>query len=106
MTTPNEANEKLAVILIARLNQLLEDTPSLSETFGLLVRTRVACDFEIAKQHPTIQAAVEEGCAYVGFLGMLNGIVGAIPDGKKARWGYITAIVEDDKRVSGFQLTR
>ncbi len=106
MTTPHEANEKLAEVIISRLNSLLEDDPSLGETFGLLIRTRVTCDYGLG-DHDTIQVAMEEGCSYVGFLGMLNGIVGAIPKGhEKAGWGYVMAIVEDDGTVSSFCNTK
>lgn len=106
MTTPHEANEKLAEVIISRLNSLLEDDPSLGETFGLLIRTRVTCSDSV-RDHDTIQVEVEEGCNYVGFLGMLNGIVGAIPEGhEKAGWGYVMAIVEDDGTVSSFCNTK
>ncbi|KKK43826.1 hypothetical protein LCGC14_3167900 [marine sediment metagenome] len=104
--TPHEVNEKLAEVLINRLNALLESDPILGETFGLLIRTRVTCS-DCIRDHDTIQVDVEEGCAYVGFLEMLNGIVGAIPVGhEKAGWGYVMAIVEDDKTVSRFVNTK
>ncbi len=104
--TPHEANEKLAELLIARLNYLLESDPSLGETLGLLIRTRVTCSDSL-RGHDTIQVSDEEGCTYVGFLGMLNGIVGAIPDDhEKAGWGYVMAIAEDDKTVSRFVNTK
>ncbi len=104
--TPHEANENLADILIGRLNHLLECEPSLGETFGLLIRTRVTCSDSV-RDHETIQVSVEEGCNYVGFLGMLNGIVGAIePSHEKAGWGYVMAIIEKDGTVSGFCNTK
>ena len=104
--TPNEVNEKLAEVLINRLNALLEAEPTLGETLGLLIRTRVTCSDSV-RDHDTIQVDWKEGCSYVGFLGMLNGIVGAIPDDhEKAGWGYVMAIVEDDGTVSSFCNTK
>jgi len=100
----SDTDQKLAVILIHRLNALLEADPSLRETFGLLVRTRVTCSDSV-RDHETIQVSVEEGCNYVGFLGMLNGIVGAIQQDRFKGWGYIAAVVEEDGSVSTFRLT-
>jgi len=105
-STPHEANERLAELLISRLNYLLETEPSLGETFGLLIRTRVTCD-SCLDDHDTIQVDAVDGCSYVGFLGMLNGIVGAIEGGhEKAGWGYVMAIVEEDGSVSSFCNTK
>ena len=106
MNTANEANEKLAEILIDRLNYLLEDDKTLGEALGNLMRARVVCSRSVAES-PTIQVHEEEGAYYVGFLGLLNGIVGVIPEGEyREGWGYVTAIVEEDGSVSSFTNTK
>jgi hypothetical protein len=104
--TPNETNEKLAEVLIHRLNHLLDEDATLGETLGLLMRARVMCSRSVSESD-TIQVHEDGGAFYVGFLGMLNGIVGAIPEGEyRAGWGYVMAIVESDGSVSSFVNTR
>jgi len=104
--TPHETNEKLAEIVIDRLNHLLEEDDTLGEALGLLIRTRVVCSRSVAESI-SIQVHEEEGAYYMGFLGMLNGIVGVIPEGEyRAGWGYVMAIVESDGSVSSFINTK
>lgn len=106
MTTPNNANEKLAEVLIHRLNDLLADEPTLGETLGRLIAMRVVCSRSVAA-HPTIQAATEDSGFNVGFLGILNGMVGAIPKGQhREGWGYVMAVLEQDGSVSSFINTK
>jgi hypothetical protein len=49
--------------------------------------------------HPTIQVSDKEG---LGVLGLLNGVFGCNSKG----WGYITAVVEDDGKISRFERTK
>ncbi len=91
----------LAQELVERLNRLCEDHDA-RIALGRLIRHAVELPDDALTPHPTIQvwAAGERSdnpnsCA-VGFLGMLNGIVGAIPTGKRAGWGYVAAVFEDN----------
>lgn len=67
----------LADVLIDRLNKLIED-PAVREDVGRLIETRVPCS-DATLKHPTIQAqeGAPDSMGTVGFLGVLNGIVGA-----------------------------
>lgn len=110
MLSLHETNEKLATILIARLNAMIEADPAIGPALWLLVGHRVELPDRALLDHPTIQVAERspgtvDSPIEVGFLGMLNGIVGAIPYGKHEKWGYIAAVVEEDRSVSAFRLT-
>jgi hypothetical protein len=89
----------LADVLIERLNGLIQN-PAIREDIGKLIETRVPCSKETL-DHPTIQAG-DEG---VGFLGILNGLVGTIPEGPKKGWGFIAAEFSDDGKLERFQRT-
>jgi hypothetical protein len=80
----------LADELIGRLNKLLED-PTIQGDISALVETRIACS-NATNSHSTIQASSNK----IGFLGLLNGVVGTIPEGKRKGWGYITAECEGE----------
>jgi hypothetical protein len=94
---------ELADELIARLNKLIED-PAVRDDIGRLVEARIECSNQTA-EHPTIQAQTEAGRAVVGFLGVLNGLVGTIPTGKLTGYGYIAAYVDDDNKLVRFERT-
>jgi hypothetical protein len=126
-------DEELADELIGRLNRLLAD-PAVRLDVERLVQQRVPCSPATAN-HPTIQvehtnrqettnalqrffgpefgpivAAAAGPHAYegmtVGFLGLLNGVVGTIPpEGIHAGWGYIAAYFDDDGRLTHFKRT-
>lgn len=83
------SNEQLADLLIERLNELIKD-PDVRRDISTLFETRIKCSVATAG-HPTIQA-VEEG---FGTLGLLNGLVGTIGEGKRKGWGFITAVYDD-----------
>ncbi len=107
----------LAQELVDRLNRLLRD-PGVSIALGLLIQMRVALPGPELLDHPTIQVGTNAdtgnhlppGACELGFLGMLNGIVGVIPESEG--WGYITAHVENDrpdpsrKVVLSFSITK
>lgn len=93
--------------IIAFLNEVVKVDP---KALAQLIETRVPCN-EILAKHPSIQVNaldsddLEKGFE-VGFLGVLNGMVGTIPEGgEKAGWGYIAAVFEDDGSLSGFRRT-
>lgn len=104
----HEQDEALADQIIARLNDLVSD-PNVRADLGALIEMRVPCS-ETTCNHPTIQvhaAGPGDKSGTFGFLGVLNGLVGAIPEGHvKAGWGYITAVFSDDGKLEGFQKTK
>jgi len=93
-------DDRLANEIIARLNILIED-PEVRKDIDALIEARVEVS-ETTADHPLIQ--VSEG-GRLGFLGLLNGIVGLIPEGSKAGWGFITAICDDDGKLVRFTRT-
>lgn len=99
-------NADLADEIIARLNKLIED-PKVRADVGKLIETRIRCSEE-TRNHPTIQAGwddVEGSPPHVGFLGVLNGLVGTIGEGRLAKWGFISAVFDDDKNLERFRRT-
>ncbi len=96
----------LAQEIIDRLNRLIQEpeSPGVATALLSVMQSRISIDMAVA-DHPTLQVSVDEGCAYLGWLGILNGIVGVIPSGEHHDWGYITAVVEDDGTLSGFKMT-
>lgn len=93
---------QLADEIISRLNALIQD-PAIREDVGRLIETRVSCS-EATTNHPTIQT--QDGPQF-GFLGLLNGILGAIPEGERlAGWGYVAANFDDGGRLTHFSRTK
>ena len=94
-------NSDLANTLIERLNSLISD-PDVRKDISTLIEHRIPCS-AATLDHPTIQASVPAraadgtmGAPSMGILGLLNGLVGVIPDGPKKGWGFITAEFDDD----------
>jgi hypothetical protein len=109
--SPVMDNSQLADVLIERLNHLISDL-DVRKDISTLIETRVACS-AATLDHPTIQASSPAraadgatGAPSVGVLGLLNGLVGVIPDGPKKGWGFITAELDDDGILTGFQRTK
>lgn len=71
-------NAMLADILIERLNKLIED-PAVRADISALIETRG--------------------------LGLINGLVGVIPDGPRKDWGYIAADFDDENKLVKFLRT-
>jgi len=96
---------ELADILIDRLNTLTSDL-TVRMDVGALLETRVKVAQETA-DHPSLQVASEGplGPWRLGVLGLLNGLVGTIPDGPKKGWGYITAVIDDQGFLESFRRT-
>jgi hypothetical protein len=94
-------DKELAEEIIYRLNTLLQDGyPYVGKLIGRLIELRASIP-ESLENHPTIQHSDRR----VGFLGMLNGVVGVVPTGTRQGWGLIAADMEEDGRVRAFMLT-
>lgn len=94
-------DNELADEVIARLNKLAED-PAVRSAIADLIERRVPVPEEVAN-HPTIQVADSRR---VGFLGVLNGLIGATgPHSKKPGWGYVAAVYDDNGLLTGFART-
>lgn len=71
-----------------------------------LIDHRVECNEQLAN-HPTVQVGTyfkpntDKSFTAVGFLGLLNGLVGIRDYGV----GYIAAVYDDDDKLTGFRLT-
>ena len=96
---------ELAQELIQRLNGLCKD-PLTREILQRLCWDVINVP-ESLVQHPTIQVTKRndgvEDYYLVGLLGILNGLVGVVPEGSKKGWGYLQPILEEG-RLQGFQL--
>lgn len=91
----------LADLLIDRLNQIaMFDKKAMRD----LIKARVPCNEHLA-EHPSVQVQYEDGQGLVGILGILNGIVGAIPDGGLKGFGYISAVFDDQGNFERFRRT-
>ncbi|OPZ36149.1 MAG: hypothetical protein BWY99_02082 [Synergistetes bacterium ADurb.BinA166] len=97
--------EYLADILIIRLNGILDD-PDIRKDVNRLVETRIPVSKATA-DHRTIQVTAEGEESTLGFLGLLNGLVGAMPKeyGRFAGWGYIAAEYDDEGNLVKFVRT-
>jgi hypothetical protein len=95
-------DSELADLVIARLNEIHSHDP---EALKALISSRVPCNEALAN-HPSVQVGIHDGVTKVGLLGIINGIVGTIPEGEKAGWGYVAAVFDDDeKTLTGFRRT-
>jgi hypothetical protein len=92
-------DSQLADLVIARLNALIAD-PDVRADVSRLITTHVTCT-GTTLAHPTIQTTATT----FGFLGLLNGLVGAIADGPKVGWGYIAALFDDHGNLIAFERT-
>lgn len=87
-------DDELADELIRRLNDLIAE-PDVRDFVEALINRRVPVTQKVA-EHPTIQVGDRYGTTSAGLLGLLNGIVGSIPDGPRKGWGLIAAIFDDE----------
>jgi hypothetical protein len=105
-------DSELADVIITRLNNLITD-PAVRKDISALIEARIPCSQETL-DHPTIQAGWPTKEAYenkepgkLGVLGLLNGLIGTIPDeGPKQGWGYVTADFDDNMQLTGFKKTQ
>lgn len=93
------SNRDLATVIVTRLNALLSD-PDVRQDIQKLIETRVSCS-KATKDHETIQIGDGEE---LGFLGLLNGIVGRRDTKPYEGWGHISAVFGDDGRLETFAL--
>lgn len=99
-------DDLLADEIIARLNRLLTDAhPEVRKDIERLVETRISVAAETLI-HPSIQVSKGTGGEPVlGFLGLLNGLVGTIPEGRFKDWGFVTAFYDDLGQLTHFKRT-
>ena len=97
----------LADEIIARLNRLIQDEAVRNDVWRLM-ETRIVVSSGTAA-HGSIQVQTDDanfpGSPAMGFLGLLNGIIGTIPTGKFRDWGFIAAVYDDDGKLVRFQRT-
>lgn len=96
-------DRELAKEIIKRLNSLVEDE-AVRKLFENAIENRTFVSSSVI-EHPTIQAWKVGDEYAVGFLGILNGIIGAISGGRFDRWGYISAKFTDVGELVKFELT-
>lgn len=90
-------DRELAEKMIERLNDMAKCDPL---AFWFLLCMRVPCNQALA-EHPTCQVGASNGGMVVGFIGILNGIVGNYDDGPKKGWGAIAAEYAPSEERSG-----
>ena len=104
-----EADRALAAELVDRLNQLIEDE-DIKRLIEVMIEERVSMSLGIM-DHPTIQVGIVNNffpMPQVGFLGLLNGLVGTTHDKTGNRMGYIQAHWSDEvhPRLIRFELVQ
>jgi hypothetical protein len=86
---------ELAYAMVTRLNGLMEDPEVAFYVNKLAEEGRINVSQKVA-DHPTLQVLVLndgiEDFFHLGFLGLLNGMVGVIPSGPREGWGHITLV--------------
>lgn len=106
-STGSSEDEDLADTIIARLNALCADDV-IQGALEKLIELTVSLPPEAAS-HLTVQVRTKENSGRVscsvGFLGVLNGLVGVIPIGKYKDWGYIAAVYNDAGTLEKFVRT-
>lgn len=90
--------EELADQIIVKLNEILNTDLIAVE---LIIEHRVDCN-DALKAHPTVQTSNGQ----VGFLGILNGLIGTIQQGPRQGWGLITGVYDDGGRLIRFERTK
>ena len=92
----NPLSLDIAIKLLNELNTLD------SEFTAELVGARFPCNDAI-DNHPRFQVQVRKGePAVAGFLGILNGLFGTIPEGPRKGWGPIMAVIDEDGKIIKF----
>ena len=102
--TSSMSDGDLADVVITRLNAILSSSEEVRSDIERLVETRIPCS-PGTLAHPTIQAVGNPSGGFtIGFLGLLNGLVGVRPDST----GHIAAEFGDspDGRLERFVRTR
>lgn len=92
-------NSKLADLVIERLNDIAKTDPA---AITAMIKVRISCN-EAMANHPTAQVIGTDSGGMIGLLGVVNGIVGVIPDGTNR--GYIASYMDDDGNFVRFERT-
>lgn len=105
MTSPQPDTREAAIdFVIERLNKLIE-TPEVRKDLKALIETRIPVEAETGL-HPDIITERQGNRLHLGFLGMLNGVLGAIPEGQpKEGRGPVMAVFDDHGVLSHFRRT-
>lgn len=96
-------DELLADTLIERLNRLLEN-PDVRKDITRLIDIRVPIS-GATMEHSTIQVVpLNKKEGLLGFIGLLNGIVGVDPTlvGPRRGWGFISAEFDEEDVLVNF----
>jgi len=84
------------------MNRFLKTDPDACRAF---IEHEVSCN-DTMVDDPDIQVGKsEDGSNRIRPLGLINGILGAIPEGKFKGWGPICAVVEQDGSITKFART-
>jgi len=92
---------ELADHIIQNLNKFVDLDPV---ALGTLIEHRVPCNRLLAGS-PDCQVRESESGFEVGFLGVLNGLIGTISEGPRKGWGLTTAVFDDSGDLVRFQRT-
>jgi hypothetical protein len=95
---------RLADTIIQRLNALLTNDKT-RQDIRALIETRVPCSDDTADHPDIVVQKSPDGTYQFGFLGLLNGLVGAISEGPRKGWGRIAALYDDDDQLIKFERT-
>jgi len=98
------SDSELADEIIKRLNALVQD-PKIRKDIEQLIENRILVGEQTAA-HPAIQVQHNAaGDDTLGFLGLLNGVIGTLPEGKLKGWGYVAAVFNDAHELERFRRT-
>lgn len=100
-------NEReVALFLVNKLNGLLK-VPGVRADIARLMETTIPASPDTCAQVELQKRTDPETGEYLlSVLGLLNGVVGAIPEGKRQGWGLIAMIFDNDSgECIGFGLT-
>lgn len=105
MTSPRPDTREAAIdFVIERLNQLIK-TPEVRQDLKALIETRIPVEAETGL-HPDIITERRGNQLHLGFMGMLNGVLGAIPEGEPmAGRGPVMAVFDGQGVLSHFRRT-
>lgn len=98
------SDSELADTVIDRLNAIIMD-PSVRQDVKKLIETRVIAGAATAAHPSIIVQKNDDGHDVLGFLGLLNGVVGTISDGRLKGLGYVAAVFDDAGRLERFRRT-
>jgi len=96
------SDSDLADAVVERLNDLIRD-PKVRGDVERLVEERILVGEQTAV-HGSIQVQQNAaGDSVLGFLGLLNGVIGVIKDGSLKGWGYVAAVYDGGGRLERFR---